>query len=279
MTAAGLKLLGGLLFLMIGFGFLIFGPSTIRKYNIKKALSKPFPLEWSNILEQHFPLYTKIAPSTRQALEQKIHIFIRTKEFIGYKRSKVSEEVKLTIAAQACMLILNKEQGHFPNIKRVYVYPREIRCKDTGQPMAGYLETKGGRTATASETLSPEVRAVVLAWDIVRRDIDKNGESNIIVALFSQALDMENPMLAATPEFSNGTFYPQWKKVMDAHFPLDKIHSKSIKINGVTIDSREKILPTISECFFQSPEKLYQYSSELFELLTVYYAVDPREWA
>ncbi len=275
MTLSGFKLLSGLFFVIGGFLFCIFASSIIRKHKIKKAVNSDFPQDWLTILEEDFPPYKKISRQLQTRLQDRIKIFIFTKEFIGYKNSEVDNDIQVLIAAQASMLLLNDEKDFFPQVKRIYIYPREMICKKTGNAIAGYLENKGGRTAIIAEISAPEVRAIVFAWNIAKKDIQSNNDKNIVVRLFAAALDMQNAIFAATPDLTGQKVHKNWDDVIKKHFPSKDIHAGNIKINGTPILSKMDIFSTITEQFFQTPKQLKSYSEEVYLLLVDYYGIDP----
>ncbi|MCK4838847.1 MAG: zinc-dependent peptidase, partial [Desulfobulbaceae bacterium] len=68
-------------------------------------LSAPFPPEWSAILKDNLPPYRKFPPVLQQQLQDYIRIFIGEKSFEGCGGLSLTDEIKVTIAAQACMLL------------------------------------------------------------------------------------------------------------------------------------------------------------------------------
>jgi len=278
MSLAGFKLLFGLFVIIFGFSLLIFGPSYFRKRKMKKALEGSLPLLFKEKLADSFPLYKKLPPSIQCDLEQKINVFMSVKEFIGYKNDKVDDDVRLAISAQASLLLLNDNSDYFHQIKRIYVYPREMISKETGKPLSGYLETKGGRTSIIGEVNSSEVRAVVLAWNIVKNDIARDDGENLVIRLFAAALDLENPFISAAPNLEGDISYQDWDKLLTNYVGSSAVVSDSVNTNSPTYGSRVDAFSTITVQFFQLPHDLHQGFPELFNMLIAYYKVDPRQW-
>ena len=56
-------------------------------------------------------------------LKQHIQVFIAEKDFVGCNGIQITDEIKVTIAAQACLLLLNRKTNYYPKLKTILVYP------------------------------------------------------------------------------------------------------------------------------------------------------------
>ena len=98
--------------------------TTVRRQQKRRVLlSKPFPPEWSAILKKNLPPYQNISPQLQQQLHDSIRIFVSEKSFEGCGGLTLTDEIKVTIAAQACMLLLNRNCDCYPKLYSVLVYP------------------------------------------------------------------------------------------------------------------------------------------------------------
>jgi len=71
--------------------------------------SRPFPAEWKAILEKDSSLYRALPSTLKKDLHGLIHIFLDEKRFEGCQGLEVTEDMKLVIACQACLLLVNKQ--------------------------------------------------------------------------------------------------------------------------------------------------------------------------
>ena len=80
-----------------------------RNAKRKDLAARPFSEEWEKIIETNVPLYNRLPDALKQQLHGLIHIFLAEKKFEGCGGLKLTDEIKVTIAAQACMLLLNRK--------------------------------------------------------------------------------------------------------------------------------------------------------------------------
>jgi Mlc titration factor MtfA (ptsG expression regulator) len=83
----------------------------------------PFPAEWENILQRNVSLYRHLPDSLREQLHNDIKIFIAEKHFEGLGGLEMTDEIKITIAAEACLLLLNRKNKDYPGLSSILVYP------------------------------------------------------------------------------------------------------------------------------------------------------------
>ena len=86
-------------------------------------LSTPFPPAWDAILKKNLPPYGNLPPDLLQQLQDATRIFMAEKSFEGCGGLTLTDEIKVTIAAQACMLLLNRKVQYYPNLYSILVYP------------------------------------------------------------------------------------------------------------------------------------------------------------
>ena len=138
-----------------------------RQQKRRLLLSSPFSPAWDAILKKNLPPYTRLSPGLLQQLQDATRIFMAEKSFEGCGGLTLTDEMKVTIAAQACMLLLNRKAQYYPNLYSILVYPSTY--------VAGTRPTMKGQAQQASARLGESWHsgAVVLAWDSV-----KNGAAN-----------------------------------------------------------------------------------------------------
>ena len=118
--------------------FILVGLSTWAWFFIKRfrrqqkrrlLLSTPFPPAWDDILKSNLPPYGKLPPDLLQQLQDTTRIFIAEKSFEGCGGLSITDEIKVTIAAQACMLLLKRRVKYYPNLYSILVYILLCRLK------------------------------------------------------------------------------------------------------------------------------------------------------
>ena len=91
-----------------------------RRVRIRRA---PFPPEWRAILRRRLPYFRSMPADLQLQLKKRIQVFLAEKAFIGCGGLVVTDEMRVTIAAQACLLILNRATDYFGKVRQILVYP------------------------------------------------------------------------------------------------------------------------------------------------------------
>src|SRR5258707_11438044 len=110
-----------------------------RRKNIR---ARPFPAAWREILDRRVPYFRLLTPDLQRQLEGHIQVFVAEKTFTGCAGQEISDEVRVTIAAQACLLILNRRTDYYPNLRQILVYPGAFvveRIVTLGAPGTGAM--------------------------------------------------------------------------------------------------------------------------------------------
>ena len=178
-----MKLLIVLTLLGVAFWGWFAGKAFLLKQRRRCLLLTPFPPAWDGILGQNLPPYGKLAPDLRQQLQDIIKIFIAEKSFEGCGGLTMSDEIKVTIAAQAGMLLLNRKLECYPRLYSVLVYPSTyVAAVSHG---LGLEEEGSVRLGESWNT-----GAVVLAWDSVKRGaVNFHDGHNVTMHEFAHQLD------------------------------------------------------------------------------------------
>ena len=95
-----------------------------KKWRRKRLANQQFPEEWLRIIEKNVPLYNSLPPEDKTELQRHILVFVGEKQFEGCRGLKITDEIKVTIAAQACILLLHRKTDYYPGLSTILVYPR-----------------------------------------------------------------------------------------------------------------------------------------------------------
>ena len=107
----------------------------LQRLRRAEILRHPFPPEWREILARNVPAVAKLDTGERATLEDKVRIFLAEKNLEGCGGLDLTDEIRVTIAAQACLLLLNRRTDYFPNLREVLVYPdRFVVDRETASP-------------------------------------------------------------------------------------------------------------------------------------------------
>ncbi len=247
-----------------------------RNQSRQKLLSAPFPPEWSAILKDNLPPYRKFPPHLQQQLEDYIRIFIGEKSFEGCGGLSLTDEIKVTIAAQACILLLNRSCGCYPRLYSVLVYPSTY--------VVGVRHSLDIQPAGSSVRLGESWHhgAVVLAWDsVIKGAVNFRDGHNVAMHEFAHQLDQEDGRADGAPILESRSAYSAWSQVFSKEYAqLQKKTGqgkKSLMDKYGATDPAE-FFAVATETFFEKPVQLQKKHPELYHELQSFYKVNPVDW-
>jgi Mlc titration factor MtfA (ptsG expression regulator) len=237
-----------------------------------RVLSRPFPEPWLRILEgvAHYRL---LSEGDRQKLRDRIQIFLDEKPIEGAGGLEIDDTIRVTIAAEACLLLLGRDElEDFPDVEAIVVYPHAYRAP-TRQHLGGGVVLEG-----AEERLGEAHQRglVVLAWDAVEQSArDARDGHNVVLHEFAHQLDMEDGWADGAPPLERRAMYGPWARVLGAEFQaLQEARGKSV-LDRYGATNPAEFFAVATEAFFEKPLQLRNKHPELYEELALYYRQDP----
>jgi MtfA peptidase len=256
----------------------ILGYPAFTQWQRGRIQRRPFPPLWQATLEHSLPRYLGLSPSERKRLQGHIQVFLAEKQFIGCGGLQITEEIKLSIAAVACLLLLNERGKYFPKLRSILVYPTAYWVNSTISVGNGVIEQK--REARLGESWSHD--QVVLAWEQVKQDLNawEDGQ-NVVLHEFAHQLDQEDGKAEGVPILQNNSDYDRWAQVMAEEYQqLCENAERGIKtvMDSYGATSPAEFFAVATETFFEKPYSLRQNHPALYEQLHRYYQLDPMKW-
>ena len=248
-------------------------PALYRRW----IVSRTFPGAWLKILAVRLPVYDKLPAALKQELRGLIQVFIRTKRFVGCAGLVITDEIRVTIAAQACLLLLNRPTYEYADVRFIYVYPTGFRATRDVRDEIGLVRTE------SRDLLGESWRSgkVILAWDEVEHGARNFADGhNVVLHEFAHQLDEESGVANGAPLLYTKAAYKSWAWVFGQEFARlqrnDPDEPSLLDRYGAT--NPAEFFAVATETFFEEPHKMYAHPRELFEELHGYYRLDPREW-
>ena len=241
-----------------------------------KLRAEPLSPEAHAILEKNVPYLARLNEADRKEIEGLVQIFLAEKEFEGCGGLEITDEIKVTIAAQACLLLLHRENDMYPGVDAILVYPSAYRAK-TRTDGGGFIVE--GEQARLGESWTRGV--VVLAWDHVKSGaMNMNDGHNLVLHEFAHQLDGEDGSMDGAPELGARARYKSWAHVLGDEFSelserLNAGRKSDIDSYGAT--SPAEFFAVITEMFFEKPLAMKQRHPDLYEELVAFYKQDPAE--
>jgi len=253
----------------------------VKLFKSKKrtqARTQPFPDDWNLILRDNFPLYKRLSEEDRSELQGHIHVFLEEKQFEGCSELDLTDEIRVTIAAQACLLLLHRETDYFPEMKSIFVYPTlfytDVAEEDEFGIVSEYEEDRSGEAW--------EYGPVVLSWeDALMGARGEEGGYNTVIHEFVHRLDLENGAPDGVPRLDSKEKYESWERTMSEAF--EKFERKLDAGRETIIDEYgaegpDEFFAVAAEHFFQTPLELRSEFPRLYDELKSYFKQDPATW-
>ncbi len=257
--------------------FFFLGKNLYGRYRRKKLFSQPFPDEWNALLENNIAILSILPGELKKQLLGHVQVFLSEKTFEGCGGLEITDEIRVTIAAQACMLLLNRKTDYFPGLSSVVVYPHAYVGKDIQFIGDQATETKSVR---AGESWTGG--AVVLAWDHVKHGAwDMKDGHNVVFHEFAHQLDQEDGASDGAPILEKTSAYAPWARILGAEF--SRLREKALRGGRTVMDEYGTTNPAeffavATESFFEKAGAMKRHHPELYEELKQFYRMDPASW-
>jgi len=249
----------------------------LRRFRRNKLFLKPLPPDWIQILEHNVPLYLLLPLNLREELHGRVNTFLDEKEFIGCAGLEITNEIRLTIAGNASILLLKRDNRCFPGFTSILVYPDTYVAKNIKYD--GLIEVhEDSVRAGESWHRGP----VVLSWaDVMRGTLDQSDGHNVVLHEFAHKLDEENEIMDGLPVLRDRTHYAKWAEVLTREY--DSLQSRVDSGTNTVLDGYGAVSPpeffaVATESFFEKPLQMKNKLPELYEQFKRFYNLDPAAW-
>ena len=237
--------------------------------------TEPIPQSWYEVLGRCVPLSGQLDVHDRKRLLRLAQLFVREVPMEGCAGLAITDEIRVTIAATASLLLLELPYPRFPRLRRVLVYP------DTFVPVriASY------RSQGIQEAPVPELGEawrdgmVVLSWsDITAGSAGLEDGRNVILHEFAHVLDFEDGASDGRPILDSEQARTAWSAVLQAEF--ERHQDAASRAEDTTLDpyaatNRAEFFAVATETFFEAGAHLRERLPDLYEQLRLFYRQDP----
>lgn len=258
-----------------------------REHRRREILAQPFPLAWRLYLEAYVPHCHSLSPAERARLQDDTRLFIAEKEWEAPEGLILIDEMKVAVAAQACLMLLGfsddrpERRGLFPNVTSIILYPDTFRVRRKEQ--RGYVESET-QAHLLGEAWSGDW-PVVLSWGSIAEDRDfragftEGGDDghNVVLHEFAHKLDMIDGGADGVPRLSKREDYEAWAAVMSRAFirlRRDAAWGRVTLLNDYGAESEAEFFAVATEAFFEAPLLFRSEMPDLYAALRGYYGQD-----
>ena len=245
-----------------------------KKRRRKKLRLMELKEEWRKIIIKNVKFYSLLSEEKKKELHGLLQIFLDEKIFEGCAGLEITDEIRVTIAAQACILLLGRQADIYPSLRTILVYPHPYYARFRRRMDDGTIIE--GRQSRLGESWSRG--QVVLAWDEILNDTsDINDGHNLIYHEFAHQLDNEFGPADGIPDLEKHSSYIAWARVLTKEYNKllkDIIRKKHPLLNEYGATNPAEFFAVVTEYYFEKPHELKERHPELYEQFKNFYKLD-----
>ncbi len=248
-----------------------------RRLTRADVIAAEFPEEFRAHVRRRVPCAALLDEAELAKLEALIRIFNAEKSFEGGGGLTVTEEMRIAVAARACLLVLQimeLDEPLYPGLDSVIIYPSTYRARVKRQE--GFVVVEDEQTRLG-ESWTHGV--VVLAWDAVLAGAANLTDGrDVVLHEFAHQLDGADGEMDGTPELDDHEHYGAWSEVATPVYQELREaveHHRKTAIDGYGATNPAEFFAVLVEQFFEQPLKLSQRYPDLYAELALFFKFDP----
>ena len=248
----------------------------IKKYLTRRILRKhaiDFN-QWHDITH-NIPVLRYLSSTEKARLRSLTTLFLYKKTFSGANNLLITDAMRITVASQACLQILNLGIDAFNGWVEIIVYPAAFNINRDVAGADGLIHNENTSLSGESWDRGP----LILSWhDVERESYGLYPGRNIVIHEFAHKLDMLNGRANGMPPLHPNMPIETWTSTLSQAYELLQQNIDNFDhsyINPYAGTNPGEFFAVISEYFFTAPEILLQYCPEVYEQLKQYYRQNP----
>ncbi|HET9953370.1 MAG TPA: M90 family metallopeptidase [Polyangiaceae bacterium] len=250
-----------------------------RRLNRAEVIAEPFPQPFHELILRRVPCAKLLQPEELAKLEALVRIFNSEKTFEAAGGLTLTEEMRIVIAARACLLLLHRielDSPLYPELQTVIVYPSTYRVR--AERREGYVTIESDEVRLG-ESWTRGI--VVLSWDAIESgSANPTDGHDVVLHEFAHQLDSEDGAMDGTPELDNLERYSVWSRVAGAEYAalLDDLeHHRKTSIDAYGATNAAEFFAVVVEQFFEKPQSLERRHPSLYAELSRFFRFDPAQ--
>ncbi|MDA5093861.1 zinc-dependent peptidase [Aliiroseovarius sp. KMU-50] len=254
------------------FGYRFWSRRSLRK----RLLAQPLSSELRRIEDRQVPLSARLPENLRPGFEGKINLFLHQVTFHGCDGLEVTDEMRLSIAAQACLLIAGSD-AWYRHLRTVLVYPGAFHSVQ--QERDGFVVSER-RSIRSGE--SWQYGPVILSWqDSEQGALNDMDGRNVVLHEFAHQLDGLSGDTDGAPLMAKGQNFEDWRRVI---VPAYQHHVSQVMAGRRTVideygaEGPEEFFAVAIELFFERPDALKGEEPEVYQQISDLLGMDPSSW-
>jgi MtfA peptidase len=244
----------------------------------RRLRAESVPAEWRPIIARAMPLYERMPAPARARLEGLVNQFVAEKEFVGCRGLEVTLDMRLAVAAQACLLVVNRSAAVYDDLYSVLIYPAQFIAPEEHRDEAGVVH----HHERVLSGQAWDTHRIILSWEDVQASAVSHGDGyNVVFHEFAHYLDAEAGEVDGAPLLGDAGHYERWAEVMNEEFARLRAaaeRGEQTLLDTYAGESEGEFFAVATEVFFEQPAQLKREHPRLYAELSGYYRLDPANW-
>jgi Mlc titration factor MtfA (ptsG expression regulator) len=250
--------------------------SFFKRWRRRRLRVRPFPAAWKSVIARNVPVFRRLPAKDQAELCQHIQVFLAEKYFEGCGGLEITDEVRVTIAAQACLLLLHRKTDYYPRLVTILVYPSAYVTHE--ERYLGNDIWEEGPDGLLGHT-APRMGSLVLAWDEAKRGAANPADgTNLILHEFAHQLDFEDSGPDGVPLLAGRREYRSWARIMRREFEKLRVAEEEDKptvLDTYGSTNPAEFFAVATDAFFERPAALRAKHPELYSELARIFRQNP----
>ncbi len=219
------------------------------------------------VLQSNVHLYRRLPPALQARLLPRMEEFIRRIPFTGARGLQVTDDMRVIVAAQACIPTLGSDEYPFDALHGITLHPDEFVGEDKDEDDSTGVVTEGYR-ALSGQSLDTD--RVVLSWRDVQDAETREDGYNVVIHEITHFLEASRPGGDAAAHAALAASHAELCRAVDRGEPtlLDPYGAEDLT----------EFLAVAAVFFFERPRDLREQHPTLYVLLRDSFRLDPAEW-
>ena len=235
------------------------------------------PASWEGIIRRNVPLAGRLSAEERNLHLKLTQLLVDEVPFEGCAGVEVTDEMRVTIAATACILLIKLPYPRFLDLRRVLIYPGTFVPVRPVSRHTVLVESE--ETETLGEAWNDGI--VVLSWEQVEHDIANPDDGrNVVLHEFAHVLDHEDGYSDGVPVLDGAAQTQEWSRMLRTEFgkQLDAVENDvPAPLDDYAATNRAEFFAVATEAFFEAPGYIRDNLPDLYKQLSDYFRQDPAE--
>ncbi|MFT5526408.1 MAG: Mlc titration factor MtfA (ptsG expression regulator) [Pirellulaceae bacterium] len=248
-----------------------------KSFRRRSILNQPMPAGWNQFLADLYH-YDLLDGQQKEGLHRRMKIIVAEKNWEGCEGLEITEQMKVTIAAQCSIMLLGVDPSfYYDKLTTILVYPNVIERKR--REVKGMIETNEKQILVGEAW---QGGPVILSWaEILDDRFHARDHRNLVVHEFAHHLDGMDGEMGGTPPLESLAATRHWLAVFGAAYDemvLQLKHGISTFLDPYGATSPAEFFAVSSECFFMAPQELRTAMPDVYQQLCGFYKQDPTTW-